>query len=237
MDNIYIIFTAVALICACSTPESYQPISFGDTITYKAAVDISTSKDLYVPPPKDTTIVQEEDSFKGKDIHIEFVDTEPYDPELPKIPEKDVTGVGPGVDVVKPDMGPTPDPCVDNDKDGFGMNCPMGVDCDDNNPNFATTCPDCTTGSHPGCDCKAVAVNCYSGNAGNIGKGVCQAGVQLCLLKGSGHFRVVVCGKFHIYIHRKEKPLLIIRAEEIYLERRKNNILCLTQEAESLENP
>ncbi len=70
--------------------------------------------------------------------------------------------------------------CIDSDGDSYGVDCPAGQDCDDSNPNFAVVCPDCTTGNHPGCACKGVAANCYSGQQGWIGKGICQAGVQLC---------------------------------------------------------
>ncbi|MEY3012889.1 MAG: hypothetical protein RIT45_1624 [Pseudomonadota bacterium] len=70
--------------------------------------------------------------------------------------------------------------CIDLDKDGFGAGCAQGPDCDDNNPNFALVCPDCSKANHAGCPCSVAAANCYSGDPQWIGKGVCIAGVQLC---------------------------------------------------------
>ena len=78
------------------------------------------------------------------------------------------------------DAGPTKPQCIDSDGDGFGPNCLNGADCDDQNPNFAIVCPDCTKKNYAGCACKGVAANCYTGEAQWIGKGVCSAGVQLC---------------------------------------------------------
>jgi len=91
-----------------------------------------------------------------------------------KDPTKDPGDKDPG------DKDPPKKKCIDGDGDSYGVECPAGPDCDDTNPNFAVVCPDCTTGNHPGCACKGVAANCYSGEQGWIGKGVCQAGVQLC---------------------------------------------------------
>lgn len=70
--------------------------------------------------------------------------------------------------------------CVDVDKDGYGVGCAGGNDCDDNNPNFALVCPDCTKANHAGCVCTVGAANCYSGDPAWLGKGICVAGVQLC---------------------------------------------------------
>lgn len=78
------------------------------------------------------------------------------------------------------DAGQAQPTCVDLDGDGYGAGCAPGPDCDDANKNFAVVCPDCTKANHPGCPCTGQAVNCYSGQAQWIGKGVCQAGVQLC---------------------------------------------------------
>ncbi len=87
-----------------------------------------------------------------------------------------------GTDTAAPpkDTGGSNPTCQDGDGDSYGVGCPAGQDCDDTNPNFAVVCPDCTTGNHAGCACKGVAANCYSGEQAWIGKGVCQAGVQLC---------------------------------------------------------
>ncbi|MCO4761558.1 MAG: hypothetical protein KC502_08650 [Myxococcales bacterium] len=90
--------------------------------------------------------------------------------------------VATGADAGAPpkDSGASGVSCVDKDKDGFGKGCPAGSDCDDNNPNFSTVCPDCSKQNHPGCPCNTGAANCYSGEPKWIGKGACQAGVQLC---------------------------------------------------------
>ncbi|MBP47865.1 MAG: hypothetical protein CMH53_07985 [Myxococcales bacterium] len=78
------------------------------------------------------------------------------------------------------DAGAPAGGCVDADKDGYGLGCVKGGDCDDANPNFALICPDCAKANHPGCPCKGTAANCYTGDPQWIGKGICQAGVQLC---------------------------------------------------------
>ena len=70
--------------------------------------------------------------------------------------------------------------CQDKDGDLFGIDCVAGTDCDDTNPNFAVVCPDCTISNHAGCACSGTAANCYSGDPALLGKGICQAGVQLC---------------------------------------------------------
>jgi hypothetical protein len=72
-------------------------------------------------------------------------------------------------------------PCTDADADGFGSDCSAGTDCDDTNPNFTTTCPDCSSGSLPGCPCKTGDVlPCYSGTPGTSGVGLCVSGQQTC---------------------------------------------------------
>ncbi|MCO4760295.1 MAG: hypothetical protein KC502_02250 [Myxococcales bacterium] len=83
-------------------------------------------------------------------------------------------------DAGQTDTGPVQPACIDLDKDGYGQGCAPGPDCDDKNPNFAIVCPDCSKANHAGCPCSGAAANCYSGQAQWIGKGVCQAGVQLC---------------------------------------------------------
>ena len=104
--------------------------------------------------------------------------TNPGDPDAgggnPNDP--DTGGGNPG----DKDAGAPQPTCVDADGDGYGQGCAAGPDCDDGNLNFAVVCPDCTTANHPGCKCQGVAANCYSGEQIWIGKGVCQAGVQLC---------------------------------------------------------
>jgi len=80
----------------------------------------------------------------------------------------------------KTDTKPSKPPCIDPDGDGFGPNCAKGADCDNKNPKFSVVCPDCTKKNYAGCACKGVAANCFSGQAQWLGKGQCQAGVQLC---------------------------------------------------------
>ncbi len=42
--------------------------------------------------------------------------------------------------------------CVDMDGDGYGKNCPMGQDCNDNDPNITDECIRCRT-TNQGCPC------------------------------------------------------------------------------------
>jgi len=184
------LFPICLILFACSNTGTEQPVVYGSAdvfslpeTTIKPNKDTAETKSDLTSLSEDTTktTIYEEDVVKDKDVSFRTIDVNYPEPDVQK-PSKDIGGIGPGpgTDIVKPDLGPKPDPCIDNDNDGYGVNCPMGVDCDDGNPNFAAVCPDCTTGSHPGCSCKAVAVNCYSGQQGWIGKGVCQAGIQLC---------------------------------------------------------
>ncbi len=78
---------------------------------------------------------------------------------------------------------------VDEDQDGacycegYDPKSPIeGCDCDDNNPNFSGTCPDCSVPGTPGCTCKAGAkpVSCYGGEPGWVGKGACVSGQHDC---------------------------------------------------------
>ncbi|GMV44539.1 MAG: hypothetical protein AMXMBFR64_62550 [Myxococcales bacterium] len=73
-------------------------------------------------------------------------------------------------------------PCIDADGDGAGVGCPQPTDCDDQNPNFAATCPDCTTWDHPGCPCliPGQLKACVSGDPTLVGVGQCAAGLRTC---------------------------------------------------------
>ena len=75
-----------------------------------------------------------------------------------------------------------PPACVDDDGDGFGAGCPQGPDCNDSNPNFALTCPNCAASNYPGCPCAdpSQKQTCYSGDSGLIGIGDCKAGTRKC---------------------------------------------------------
>lgn len=82
----------------------------------------------------------------------------------------------PGPDIKK---GPK---CIDEDGDGYGVNCGVGKeDCDDLNPNFNTVCADCTKGNVPGCNCSGKSVACFTGDPTWNGKGICTSGVQACV--------------------------------------------------------
>lgn len=70
--------------------------------------------------------------------------------------------------------------CIDEDGDNFGVGCNLGDDCDDSNPNFNITCPDCTKGNVVGCVCKTKSATCYSYDISFLGKGICVKGTQLC---------------------------------------------------------
>lgn len=61
-------------------------------------------------------------------------------------------GANPDQDLgVLDDLGPTPDEgtpvdngvCVDDDEDGYGVDCTLGLDCDDADPNNWTSCATC----------------------------------------------------------------------------------------------
>ena len=95
------------------------------------------------------------------------------------------TGTDPDT-AADPDTATDPDAApacaVDLDLDDYGDGCPKGPDCDDTNPNFNVTCPDCSKAGTTGCACNggAAAVKCYSGDPSWPGKGQCLAGKHLC---------------------------------------------------------
>lgn len=97
-------------------------------------------------------------------------------PDAP-VAAKDVPQVdAPVIDVKK---GPK---CLDEDGDGFGLNCGIGKeDCDDLNPNFNTVCPDCSQGNVPGCGCSGKSVDCFTGDPTWLGVGICSGGAQACI--------------------------------------------------------
>ncbi|MBI5101821.1 MAG: hypothetical protein HZB33_08320, partial [Nitrospirae bacterium] len=82
--------------------------------------------------------------------------------------------------------------CVDNDGDGHYMKsteCPMGDDCDDNDPTTYPGAPELCDGKDhncngiidDGCVCaNGTTKSCYSGPAGTAGIGPCQGGTQTC---------------------------------------------------------
>lgn len=69
--------------------------------------------------------------------HGEVVDDWPDD-------DHSITDAGPDV---------TPQVCIDEDGDGYGVNCPKGPDCDDTDPNITDECYRCATEGTLGCPC------------------------------------------------------------------------------------
>ena len=180
----------IILLVACSNELPSAPIQVADTYIVPPSPDITSIADQKhftgTDAPEDATPV---DSLgEPPDIPIYFIDAGPTNDTYTPLPKNDA-GSGPpgpgspdtkgGIDIIKPDTSGWKK-CIDNDGDGYGKNCPKGIDCDDNNPNFASVCPDCSKQNWEGCPCKAVAANCYSGEPIWLGKGICQAGVQLC---------------------------------------------------------
>jgi streptogramin lyase len=88
----------------------------------------------------------------------------------------------PGEDAEQPGEDAEQPACTDEDGDGYGNGCQLGEDCDDMNPNFSVSCPNCTIPGTPGCACKAGAkpVACYSGDPATMGKGICVKGSHQC---------------------------------------------------------
>ncbi len=77
--------------------------------------------------------------------------------------------------------------CVDRDDDGFGLACPLGADCDDDNASRNVDCeavpaPDCSVDpSATGCPCLPGAVAaCFEIDGAIAGAGPCRSGRALC---------------------------------------------------------
>ena len=72
--------------------------------------------------------------------------------------------------------------CVDDDGDGYGLNCDAGPDCDDSDAFHHNDCPHCMGGPAEGCICDATdPVACYDGPEGTIDVGICRAGYRRCV--------------------------------------------------------
>ena len=71
--------------------------------------------------------------------------------------------------------------CVDNDGDGYGVNCPRGPDCDDTDPNVTIQCLQCHDGVH-GCPCtsKGASAECGKLTTRNGDYLTCQMGYSTC---------------------------------------------------------
>lgn len=72
--------------------------------------------------------------------------------------------------------------CVDNDGDGYGVDCENGPDCDDTDAFHHNDCPHCMGGPAEGCLCDTdEPVACYDGPDGTIDVGICRAGYRRCV--------------------------------------------------------
>jgi hypothetical protein len=77
------------------------------------------------------------------------------------------------------------DTCVDQDGDGFGHGCPLGADCDDDDPDVTSECRDAggvvDPGDHPpGCEQDATLECTYHVDAGP-GAPLCVPGKRTCV--------------------------------------------------------
>ena len=148
-----------------------------------------------VQAPKADVVKAEDDAAAGTDSSPEDAEQPGSDAEVPVDAEPGPQDGDPGTDDAQAgtdDAEPGTDAetpadaepaCLtDDDGDGYGLGCPNGEDCDDMNPNFTVTCPDCSKPGVPGCLCKATEkpVSCYSGDPATKGKGVCAAGSHQC---------------------------------------------------------
>ena len=177
----YLILLTICLVSCSDSKEGnsiQQPINYNIPDT-KALITVEDTVNS-------DTKIQKSDVFKPKDA-ANPSEIDQNDAKSDILDKKDSNNTQ--VDTIssdiaendaKTDTKPSKPLCVDPDGDGFGPNCEKGADCDNKNPNFTVICPDCTKKNHPGCACTGVAANCYTGNAQWIGKGLCQAGVQLC---------------------------------------------------------
>ncbi|MFH1434885.1 MAG: hypothetical protein ABIJ56_04120 [Pseudomonadota bacterium] len=72
--------------------------------------------------------------------------------------------------------------CIDNDGDGHGIGCPGGEDCNDNDPEHWSDCPDCEATHAEGCECSAgESYDCYDGPTGTLDIGQCSGGTRSCV--------------------------------------------------------
>ncbi len=77
-------------------------------------------------------------------------------------------------------------PCLDSDGDGYGVNCPLGLDCDDSDAEVWTTCGgrDPCARLHAGCPCdeEGAEVICRTESPLDTidGDELCYAGTRVC---------------------------------------------------------
>ena len=165
------------LLIACSNEVSTTQILFTDVYTIpiggnivKDVEEVASDGEL-----NDTDSIQEVDT-----ISQDTEETSSQDIEEEETTEQEVIEEI-SEDTIEPDQIEPPKPvCEDDDGDGWGKNCPSGPDCDDYNPYFNQTCPDCSKQNYFGCPCKGISSPCYSGDPQWINKGVCSVGVQAC---------------------------------------------------------
>ncbi len=101
----------------------------------------------------------------------------------------------------KGDAGPA---CVDHDHDGFGLNCALGRDCNDNDPKSTNECRIC---AHPdvGCPCSAGTqpISCFGQDEtlanGNV---MCREGTRFCRNGNWGQ-----CEDIHGYVVTPDRSL------------------------------
>jgi hypothetical protein len=81
------------------------------------------------------------------------------------------------------DDGGTDNACIDNDGDGYGENCALGTDCNDNDPTVTDQCRRCGAGVVKDCPCKpgTKTVSCTPPVV-NVAGGVlvCHEGNRYC---------------------------------------------------------
>lgn len=72
--------------------------------------------------------------------------------------------------------------CIDQDNDGYGDGCSMGLDCDDSDPLHFNDCSQCSNISVPGCLCSVEGqkIDCFGGDWKLVGIGQCKSGAQIC---------------------------------------------------------
>ena len=93
----------------------------------------------------------------------------------------------------EPDGGPPDggDNCIDEDQDGYGVNCPAGPDCDDSNRAVNPTAPEaCYDGVDNDCDGQTDEADCgctqgdrracYTGPVDTNAIGICRPGIAVC---------------------------------------------------------
>ena len=188
---------ALAAVTACSNSTAPQSSQANGLFNLPPSGDLGTGVKL--PDTSDTSAQPADGANTGADavaVDPDAVADNGGAPNSDAVIAPDSGPVNPGGDAVSPgndtgssggndtsstkDTGTKPPACTDEDGDGFGDGCDAGPDCDDYNPNFNTSCPDCSQGNVPGCGCKGKSVPCYSADPASAGKGICKAGVQAC---------------------------------------------------------